>query len=424
MNSPASLPRSTAPAWFPRVAIGVCVLFSLGTLFRWDAYRHVTFLHLWQVFDWQDIHVYFESSHWVTGGGVLYRSVPSEYPLFANLIFAAVRLVSQAVPVLADPYDKFAWVWVSVMLPLWFVVLHRIWTRFPRPALFLWLTPASLYFGLYRFDAIAVLLSLLCVEAVYEDRLRRAALMLGLVTALKGYSLFLLPAFAVYVWRRRGFREALIASVINLAPFAGANLVTLAFGGVDGLMFAYRFHAARWLNGESTWDAIAYLTGPAIRDWLPRFTKLPPMLEAACALIAAGFRPKEPRDLMRAFLFATAGFISFSVFYSPQFVLWLVPFAADLSWPLAAWIVGACSWVTFAYFPVAFFKRLHHPRLFQLAVAAVAALRLLLMAVVAFAAGGARVARREAAAPAPAASPAARRPSSASFASASSAAAA
>jgi len=28
--------------------------------------------------------------------------------------------------------------------------------------------------------------------------------------------------------------------------------------GVDGMMFAYRFHAARWLNGESTWDAIAY----------------------------------------------------------------------------------------------------------------------------------------------------------------------
>ena len=406
MNPPAPLPRSAAPAWFPRVALGVCLLFSAATLFRWDAFRHVTFLHLWQVFDWQDIHVYFESSRWVVGGGVLYRDVPSEYPLFANLIFAAVRLVSQVVPVLADPYDKFAWVWVSVMLPVWFVVLHRLWTRFPRPALLLWLTPASLFFGLYRFDAIAVLLSLLCVEAVYADRLRRAALMLGLVTALKGYSLFLLPAFAVYVWRRRGFREAVVASVVNLAPFVAANLVTLLFGGVDGLLFAYRFHAARWLNGESTWDAIAYLTGPAIRDWLPRWTKLPPILEATCALIAAGLRPREPRDLMRAFLFATTGFISFSVFYSPQFVLWLVPFVADFAWPLASWLVVATSWLTFAYFPVAFFKRLHHRRLFELSVCAVAAFRLLIMAVAALSTGRTHPSRTAIAAP-PAAGPAA-----------------
>ena len=410
MNPPVPLPRSAAPRWFTPAALGICLLFSLVTLFRWDAFRHVTVLHLWQVFDWQDIHVYFESSHWVLGGGTLYRDVPSEYPLLANLVFAAVRLLSQAVPVLADPYDRFAWVWVSLMLPLWFVVLHRLWTRFPRPALFLWLTPASLYFGLYRFDAAAVLLSLLCVEAIHEDRVRRAALMLGLVTALKGYSLFLLPAFAVYVWRRRGFGEAVLASLINVAPFAVANLVTLGFGGVEGLMFAYRFHAARWLNGESTWDAIAYLTGPAIRDWLPRFTKLPPVLEAACALIAAGFRPREPRDLMRAFLFATTGFISFSVFYSPQFVLWLVPFVADFAWPLAAWLVVATSWLTFAYFPVAFFKRLHHPRLFELTVSAVAAFRLLIMAVAAFVTGGARAsapAAPGASATAPAPSPAA-----------------
>jgi hypothetical protein len=402
MNPPDSLPRSAAPRGFFGVATAACLLFSLFTLVRWDAFRHVTVLHLWQVFDWQDIHVYFESSRWIVGGGTLYRDVPSEYPLLANLIFAAVELLSRVTPVLADAYDRFAWVWVSVMLPVWFLVLHRLWTRFPRPALFLWLTPASLFFGLYRFDAVAVLLSLLCVEAVYADRLRRAALWLGLVTALKGYSLFLLPALAVYVWRRRGFREAVAASAVNLAPFLIANLVTLAFSGVDGLLFAYRFHAARWLNGESTWDAIAYLTGPAIRDWLPRFTQLPPILEAACALIAAGFRPREPRDLMRAFLFATTGFISFSVFYSPQFVLWLVPFAADFAWPLASWLVVATSWLTFAYFPVAFFKRLRHPRLFELTVSAVAALRLLLMAITAFAVGRVRAERR-AAVPAPAA---------------------
>lgn len=376
--------RSPAPAWLLKLAAILCVAFPILVLFQWDAFRDVTFFHLWQIYDWQDINVYYQSSAWAQGAGTLYRDVPSEYPLLPNLLFGAVRLLSQAVPRLTTGYDRFAWVWVTLMLPLWFVVLHRLLTRFPRPAALLWLTPASLYFTLYRYDVLAVLFSLLAVEAIHADRPRRAALLLGLVTALKGYSLFLLPAFAVWVWRRRGFREAVIASLLNLAPFLAGNLVTLAFGGLEGVAYAYRFHAERWLNGESTFDAIAYLTGPAIRDFLAAHRRVPMILQAVGSLLAAAMLPRTPAQLMRAFLFATTAFVSFSVFYSPQFVLWLVPFVADLAWPAAAAIVGALSWTTFAYFPVAFFKRVHHPRFFELTVALVAGLRLLLLALSGF----------------------------------------
>jgi len=265
------------------------------------------------------------------------------------------------------------------MLPLYCFVLHRLLTRYPRPAALLWLTPAALHFSLYRFDVLAVIGTLFAVEALKRDDVRRAALWLGLVTALKGYTLFLLPALFVYVWQQRGPRESFVVSAINLAPFALANLVTLGFSGVDGLLFAYKFHAARWLNGESTFDAIAYLTGPQIRDLLAANPKLPLILQAGCALIAAIGRPRTFEDLMRAFLFATTAFISFSVFYSPQFVLWLVPFVAFWTSPWAAWLVIAASWATFAYFPIAFFKRAHHARAFQIAVAVVAALRLFIL---------------------------------------------
>jgi hypothetical protein len=373
-----------APAWLPRAFALLCLAFSAFTLFNWDVFRHSTFLGRWPLFDWHDMHVYFLSSGWVMGEGTLYRQVPSEYPLLPNLLFGAVRLISNAVPMVPAGYDRFAFVWTSLMLPLYFFVLHRLVTRYPRPAMLLWLTPTALHFSIYRYDVLAVIGTLFAVEAIRADRLRRAALLLGLVTALKGYPLFLLPVFAVYVWRRRSFREAVAACVINLAPFAVANLVTLGFSGVEGLLFAYRFHAERWLNGESTFDAIAYLTGPAIRDALAGMPRLPIILQAACALIAAAFRPRTPPELMRAFLFVTTAFVSFSVFYSPQFVLWLVPFVAEWTWPLASWLVVGTSWVTYAYFPVAFFRRARQPRIFELSVAVVAGLRAVLMLVSAF----------------------------------------
>jgi hypothetical protein len=315
----------------------------------------------------------------VVGKGTLYKEVASEYPLLPNLLFTAVRQISHVVPVLGDPYDRFAWVWVTLMLPLYCFVLHRLLTRYPRPAALLWLTPAALHFSLYRFDVLAVIGTLFAVEALKRDELRRAALWLGLVTALKGYTLFLLPAFAVYVWQRRGAREAATTAAINLGPFLAANLITLGFSGMDGLLFAYKFHAARWLNGESTFDAIAYLSGSRIRDLLADQPRLPLVLQAGCAMIAAAWRPRTFEELMRSFLFATTAFISFSVFYSPQFVLWLVPFVAFWTSPWSAWLVIVASWATFAYFPIAFFKRAHHARAFELAVAAVAALRLLIL---------------------------------------------
>jgi uncharacterized membrane protein len=359
----------------------VAAAFAIATLFRWDAFRHAGVLGLWKLFDWHDIHVYFLSSGWVAGQGTLYREVPSEYPLLANLLFALVRVISRVVR-LATDYDRFAWTWVTITMALYLGLLHRLVTRYPRPAVLLWLTPSAIHFSLYRYDVFAVIAALFAVESLRADRLRAAALLLGLVAALKGYSLFLLPAFLYYAWVKRGTREAGLTAVIYVALFALGNLATLAFSGVDGLMYAYRFHATRTFNGESTYDAVTYVFGPAFRDVFARFPRLPLALQALGALLAVAFRPRTHEQLMRAFLFATTMFVSFSVFYSPQFVLWLVPFVAEWTMPVVSWLVVALSWVTFAYFPVAFFRKARHLSFFQSTVALTTAVRAVLLAAV------------------------------------------
>jgi hypothetical protein len=54
---------------------------------------------------------------------------------------------------------------------------------------------------------------------------------------------------------------------------------------------------------------------------------------------------------VNSFIFAVLGFMTFSAFYSPQFVLWLLPLVcfSDSCAMLAS--VIALSWLTYLYFP-------------------------------------------------------------------------
>jgi hypothetical protein len=377
-------PRHTTRIPLAALFAAACALFSIVTLFTWDAFRHASLFGLIAFYERHDMHVYFLSSGWVEGQGTLYREVASEYLLLPNLLFGAVRVLSRLVPVLSDPFDRFAWTWVSLTLPLYLFVLLRLIRRYPRAAPLLWLTPSALHFSLYRFDVYTVIVLLFAMEAIHQRRLRRGALLLGVVTALKGYALFLLPAYTLYAWYLAKPRIVLDVLVLQLAPFVLANLAVVLFAGSDGMLFPFRFQALRGLNGESGFDAISYVTGPWIRDLVARAGWLPAALQGTCALIAAAFRPRTFDDLLRAFLFATVGFVSFSVFYSPQFVMWLVPFTAWWTMPRASWVVIALSWITYVYFPIMFFRREHHPGLFRGLIVVVAALRAALLALAAF----------------------------------------
>jgi hypothetical protein len=92
-------------------------------------------------------------------------------------------------------------------------------------------------------------------------------------------------------------------------------------------------------------------------------------------------RPRNFEDLVNALLFAVLGFMSFSVFYSPQFVLWILPlvcFSASRVMLLSAIFF---SWITYLYFPISYYLAydLAHPRLFKAVVVALSLLRLFMM---------------------------------------------
>ena len=221
-------------------------------------------------------------------------------------------------------------------------------------ALFVWLAPAPIYFALYRYDLYPALGTFIALFAIRRGAYMEGAIWLGVAAALKGYALFLLPAYCVFIVYQRGLTAAIKVIVLAVAPMILSLLATFAFAGWDGTIAPSSFTLYGRLTASSTYDALNYLVNARITSWVNEAPWIAQSLQTGTALVAAGMRPRHFEDLINSFLFAVLGFMSFSVFYSPQFVLWLLPFVC-FSTSRAMLITSILfSWLTYLYFPIGF----------------------------------------------------------------------
>jgi hypothetical protein len=350
------------------------------------------------VFEHYDMNVYFDSARWVIEGGRLYREVPSAYPPLANIIFAAVRYLSNLFH--SGIYGFFG-LWIASTWVIYLFAVYRIATDTTMLGALAWLTPASIYFALFRFDLYPAVATLMSLFAIRRAAYIEGAIWLGVAIALKGYALWLLPAYCVFMVYQRGFAAVMKVGAVALAPMTLSLLVALPFTGWEGVAALFKFHALRTLNGESTYDAFNYLFSvPVISDG-PEVRWVAQSLQVGCALAAAAMRPRNFDDLINAFLFALLGFISFSVFYSPQFVLWILPLVCFSNSRVMLISAIVFSWITYLEFPISRYARYpdlfnavfscltylefpisrlaRHPDLFKAAIIAVSLLRLFMM---------------------------------------------
>ncbi len=348
--------------WRRLAAAGWCLLAVAGAVALHHQFPHLLTARLEGarlLYDAFDLNTYFHNSRWAVGEGALYVDVESEYPPAANLLFAAVRVAAGWISPFAYPPYGFARVWMMAAWVAYVALLSRVAAHARWPVLLLFLHPAVIFFALQRFDIYPVGLTFLALAAASRDRHRAAAVWLGLAIAVKGYPLFVLPAFAVFVWRRAGARRAAVACALCLAPLVAATGIVYSYAGADGVLQPYRFHAARGLDsGGSTYDAAAQAFRWAgvrrIAEW-PRAVNA---LQAVAALAAAGLlavRRKEDAfaGFVAAGTFSLAALLALSPFYSPQFVLWLLPFAVfsgSLRLRVVMHVYLAATWL---YFPFA-----------------------------------------------------------------------
>ncbi len=125
-------------------------------------------------------------------------------------------------------------------------------------------------------------------------------------------------------------------------------------------MVPYKYHLERGLNGESTYDAIIYIVKiwqPETEAVLREFFNTTPLLKIGpivLLLMMALSRPKTFEQLVHACLFGVVGFVSVTSFYSPQFILWIIPLACFTANSTLYWTITIYSLATYLYAPVAF----------------------------------------------------------------------
>jgi hypothetical protein len=333
-------------------------------------------------FDLHDIDRYFDSARWIIEGGRLYREVPSEYPLFANIIFATVRYLANFLHPGKTPFFV---LWIASTWAVYLYAVYRVATGTTMLVTLAWLAPASIHFAVFRFDIYPAVATLMSLIAIRRTSYMEGAIWLGVAAALKGYALWLLPAYCVFMFYERGFTAAIKVGVLAVAPMILSLIATLTFAGWEGMIAPFGFHALRTTNGESTYDAINSLFSlfsvPAISNG-PDLRLIAQSLQVGCALTAAAMRPRSFDDLVNAFLFAVLGFMSFSIFYSPQFLLWILPLICFSRSRVMVISVIVYSWLTYLYFPIGLGLYFVFGRrgLLDVMVVAVSLLRLFMMA--------------------------------------------
>ena len=329
----------------PLLLVIAGVVGSLLMYFTWDI------VSASNLYDRHDIGYFFQYSQWAEGKGVLYKDVYSDYLLLANLLFGVFHFLAATLRPLSTTFKSFSWLWASAAWFLYLWVAYLIYTKISRRAIWIWLSPAPIYFAFIRYEIYLVVLTIFFLFALEREKYFESALWLGAVIALKGYALFAIPPYAVFIFYRKGLATAIKLTAVCLAPYILSHLIVFAYAGLEGVGMPYRFQGNRPSTPESLYSVISYILFLPERLLVP--ARLTHFLILATSLIAAALRPKTFEEVVHALMLAISGFITFGNAPSPQFLLWIVPMACFSSSRNIRQLTIFLSWLTFFDYPVA-----------------------------------------------------------------------
>jgi uncharacterized membrane protein len=217
--------------------------------------------------------------------------------------------------------------------------------RRPWDAALLAVSPALVMTALINWDLLTVALTALAF-LLWSRRLPLwAGVMLGLAISAKFYPFILLGAFAVLCLRSGRLRSFTMLISGALGSWLAVNLPIIIAAPEAWLRF-YEFSRERAVDFGSVYLALQYLTGTQVPNINTVVAIVLTVLVAAIALLVLT-AARRPRLAQVAFLVLAAFTLSNKV-YSPQFVLWLLPFAvmARPRWrDLLIWQAGQVQYV-------------------------------------------------------------------------------
>ena len=310
----------------------------------------------------RDVHLYQGFAHAVFDGRLPYRDFFMEYPPGALAVFLPPFVVGsgnynaafKAVMVLCGAATI---VVVALLLARLGASTRRMWTA----VLLLALSPIALGpISLNTYDAWPALLTLVALALLVAALPVPALAVLGLAFAAKVYPLVLLPPALIVAWRTGG-REVALRALGAFVAVAAVVIVPFLALAPHGLSESFRAQAARSLQVESLGGSllavadrlglysatVVHRTGHAISydlvGTLPRVLAAVSSVAQLLAVLGVAWlyarRRNDAQRLAYVSAAAVAGFLAFTRFFSPQYLVWLIPLVAlagPLEWGLMA----------------------------------------------------------------------------------------
>jgi hypothetical protein len=341
------------------------VLVTLPSVARWHAL---------------DLSIYYGDSLQLLRGLVPYRDFALEYPPLALLPFALPRLV-----VFGQQIDFIGYVWLFLLQNAIFstlIALTLVQIRAPRPAgsalaFYAILVVVSAPLLPWRYDLFPALLTVLALLCLLRQQPGWAGIWLGLGVAAKLYPIVLLLVFGAYYLAGKN-RPALLRLFFGAAGALAATLLPFVLIAPGPLLSFLRYHQLRGLQLESlpagaivlgralglaparlefNYGALhvaSPLTG-AVLSWLPILFVL--LFGAVLASCVVRFREEQAatggvtsESLVAYSVAALLAFILTNKVFSPQYLIWLLPFAPLLRLNQASLLLLICA-ITIRLFP-------------------------------------------------------------------------
>lgn len=305
-----------------------------------------------------------------------FHTLPAEYPPLSILPFTLTLL-----PPLANYPDVFTF-WMGVAVVIGYIAYLRIATRGAAITYLVYLTLAAAVTTLGRFDIVPALVTLAALWVAERGRFRTAYVLLAVGALLKLYPLFLLPIILIAHWRRLAAEDtANIRGSGNAGWLARARRVVeheatrqVAFGavlclGVTAVGFAaaylispgaalssLKFARHRPLHVEATpasllWVVTLVSGVRAHSDWLFNSCvyvsdtgRLDSILQNLSGVALVGGclwtywrQIRGKLTMAQAMLACLCVVIVTNKVFSPQYLIWVLPFVAavegfDLIW--------------------------------------------------------------------------------------------
>jgi uncharacterized membrane protein len=272
----------------------------------------------------------------LSSGQVPYSGHPVEYPV---LIGAMMQLAAWAVHAVTDPFARGRdFYYVTIVLLAVCLVAGVLATGYAasregdgqlKAALMTALSPGLILAAFINWDLLAMALTAGGIAAWAARREMLAGALLGLAVAAKFYPLLIFAALVLLCLRSGRIRE--LGRV--LAGGAIAWLVVdlpIAIAAPAGWGRFYAFSRARGADWGSIWYMFEHFSLPVVGN--PAIGELN-LLSSACFAVAflaiavlALAAPRRPRLPQLCFLLL-ASFLMLNKVWSPQYVIWLVPFA-------------------------------------------------------------------------------------------------